>query len=332
MQNIPDLYLTKEAVRLSSDRELRRQRQRGALVRLGAGVYVSAVDWRSLDADEQFRTRIAASSLRARIRPQFSHDSAAAMWRLPSIGPWPRTVDQLIERAQPTSTRVGVIRHARGRDRDPREVDGVAVTSLARTLVDISCTSTFVRAVAMVDDGLRPTRPGDPRWGWVDSATDQAQLLQLLERLEPYAGSVRARRVLEFASALSGSPGESVARVQFHALGLPSPELQVEFSDEHGLIGFADFYWPDLDLIVEFDGKSKYGAARRYQLGLTPQQLLQQEKAREDRLRRVVTSFTRIDWAKTRDRRILAEHLRRYGLSPRSRALSGETARHLGIV
>jgi len=332
MTDLPNLYLTKEAVLLLSDRELRRGGERGTLTRLCAGVYIPTAEWNALDADGKYRARVRAVALRARSTPQFSHDSAAAMWRLPSVGPWPRKAHQLIDAQRATSSRVGVVRHARGMDSRPEQIDGVTVTSLARTLIDVSCTSAFVRAVAMVDDGLRTTRKGDPRWGWVTSNVNVEALSSALHQLAPYAGSVKAQRVLDFSTSKSGSPGESVARVQFFALGFPPPQLQVEIRDERGFIGYADFYWPELDLVVEFDGRSKYGGSRRYQRNLSPREILLEEKDREDRIRRVVTSFARIDWRKTSNRRVLAAHLLPHGLQPAPRALQGETARALGII
>ena len=331
MSESPELYLTREAVRLLSDRQLRRARERGTVVRLAAGVFVPAAEWAALDLDQRYRTRVRAIALRARLRPQISHDSAAALWRLPSVGPWPSTVHEVIGRNVATSSRVGVTRHARDLDPDCAEIDDTPVTSLARTLVDMSCTTTFVRAVAMVDDGLRAPREGDPRWGWPRATADLDATLRVLDSLEPYGGSVRARRVLQFATALSGSPGESVARVQFLALGYPAPALQFEFRDEDGFIGFADFYWPALGLAVEFDGRSKYGSERRYQRELSSHQVLMHEKAREDRMRRVVESFARIDWAQVSDRRRLASRLQAFGLKPNRRSLSGQTAPSIGI-
>ena len=332
MADLPNLYLTKEAVLLLSDRELRRGRERGTLTRLGAGVYIPAAEWNALDADGKYRARVRAVALRARSTPQFSHDSAAAMWRLPSVGPWPHEAHQLIDAKLATSTRVGVVRHARGMDSRPEQIDGVSVTSLARTLIDVSCTSAFVRAVAMVDDGLRRARKGDPRWGWATSNVDVETLASTLQLLAPYAGSVKAQRVVDFCTDKSGSPGESVARVQFFALGFPPPQLQVEIRDERGSIGYADFYWPELDLVVEFDGRSKYGNSRRYQRNLSPRTILLEEKDREDRMRRVVASFARINWQTTSNRRVLASHLLPFGLKPAPRALHGETARALGII
>lgn len=133
-------------------------------------------------------------------------------------------------------------------------------------------------------------------------------------------GAVKAQSVIEFASPFAESPGESFARVQFLALGYPTPELQVEFFDDAGFAGTVDFYFSELDLIVEFDGAAKYGAKREFQRELTLEQILIKEKDREDRLRRLVRSFARINWSIASDRRVLANHLRPFGLVERGRA------------
>jgi hypothetical protein len=125
---------------------------------------------------------------------------------------------------------------------------------------------------------------------------------------------------MDFASALAASPGESFARVQFLALGYPEPELQVEFFDELGFAGEVDFYFRELDLIVEFDGRSKYGPDREFQQDLSLEQMLLKEKDREDRLRRLVRSFARINWTLVADRRALANHLRPHGLIEKGRS------------
>ena len=183
----------------------------------------------------------------------------------------------------------------------------------------MSCSTRFVRAVAMLDDGLRPTREGDPRHDWGVRLPTPTSLKSALAELDPYPGSARAGLALDFATTLSGSPGETYSRVEFHALGLPAPELQVEFFDADGSIGYADFYWRHLDLIGEFDGASKYSAARRYQRGIPLEQLLLEEKAREDRMRRVAKSFARLRWPVVRDRRALAAYLSTFGLVPERR-------------
>jgi len=274
-------------------------------------------EWGRLDADGRHRALVRATALRSKPGAQFSHDSAAAMFRLPSIGPWPDRVHELVAPAPGGTSRRGVMRHTLGVDPHGVEIDGVAVSSLDRTLVDVACTSPLVRAVAMIDHALRPEREGEPRWGLGIPLATKPGILARMDELAPYRGLVRARRTVEFADGGAGSPAESFGRVQFHSLRLPPPELQVPFFDDRGLIGYADFYWRELDLIVEIDGKAKYGSGRHFQKGRAVEELVWKEKQREDRLRRVVTSFERLDWDTIADRRTLAARLARHGLRRR---------------
>ena len=303
----PTLFLSREASLLGSARQLRRRRVDGSLTRLTTGVYVETEPFAALTAIDQYRTRLRAIALTADPASQFSHDSAAAEWDLPSIGPWPRYAHQVMQSSSGGTSRVGIRRHAIGLDPDAVELNGIVVTSLARTVVDMASSTPFVRAVVMADRALQ-------------LAPEGLDFDRALETRESARGTVRATSVIEFASPLAASPGESFARVQFLALGYPPPELQVEFFDENGFAGEVDFYFRELDLIVEFDGASKYGARREFQRDLTLEQILLREKAREDRLRRLVRSFARINWTLTADRRALANHLRPHGLVERGRS------------
>ena len=310
MTDLPPLYLAREALRLGTDRELRHGAATGLLTRVGVGVYVSTDQWSSMPPDEQYRTRVRGAGAVSAPRTQFSHDSAAALWRLPSVGRWPQVSHQLAPAQPGGSSRTQIRRHEVGLDPLSTRIDGTTVTSLARTVVDMACTTSMLRAVVMADAALRT--PDATEWNRVPTST--AELHAVLESLLPYRGHARAGRVISFATGLAESPGESFARVQFHALGLPAPELQVPFYDELGLIGIADFYWRHLGLICEFDGLSKYGVLRRYQRGMTTQQVVIDEKKREDRMRRVSDDFVRLDWPTVQDRRTLAAHLRPHGL------------------
>jgi len=313
-------YTSREAHLLGSDRTLRRSKAAGSVVRVGTGVFVPTGEWKAMKPDERYRTRVRAISLRRSPTAQFSHDSAAALWRLPSLGPWPNVAHELTSPSLGGTSRVALRRHGLGLDPNPVVIDGVTVTSLARTLVDMSCSTSFARAVVMLDDALRTLRAGDPRFGMPASFVTVDEVVALLEQLLPYPGAVRARRAIEFANGRSGSAGESFSRVQFFALRLPAPELQVDFYDEKGYIGTVDFYWPELGLIGEFDGLSKYGELRLYQRDMTLKQILMDEKRREDRLRRVSRDFVRLDWPKIENRRVLSEFLRPHGLVAPSRA------------
>jgi len=315
----PPLILTREAARMGSDHLLRDLHRAAAAVRLRAGVYIDATAWSGMDADERFRTRVRAVAAVSRPDAQFSHDSAAAMWRLPSIGPWPERVHEVVAWRGGGSNRVGVTAHGQGVDSDPVMIDGVVVTSLTRTLVDVARTSSMVRSVAMLDAGLRRPRYDEFRHPFIDPPPSREELDQQFERLGAARGATRAARAIAFADPGAESPGESFARIQFHALGYPPPVLQREFFDELGVIGIADFYWPELDLALEFDGRSKYGNSRKYQRGMTLEQILMREKDRERRFRRVVTNFDRLGWELVEDRARLARYLAPYGLVPPGR-------------
>lgn len=311
----PQLYFSREYSTIGADRQLRLLYEPGRLTRIAPGAYVESAQWTALTEAARYRTRIVA---RAVLYPdtQFSHDSAAAVWQLPSIGRWSPHLHARVDRTTGGRSKVGIRRHALGLDNNPRFIDGALVTSLGQTLVDSASQVSFTRAVAMVDDGLRMPRADDHRFLLQPQPPTAADLLSCLDESLPFPGSARARRAIEFASPLSATPGESLSRVQIHAIGFPPPQLQVEFFDDEGLIGVADFYWPEFDLIGEFDGIVKYGSDRMFQRALSDRDILIAEKRREDRMRRVVRSFARWDWATARNRRALEQLLREHGLLP----------------
>jgi hypothetical protein len=114
----------------------------------------------------------------------------------------------------------------------------------------------------------------------------------MVERTLPGVRAYRkASRVLDFASPLAESPGESLSRALISELGLPAPVLQHPFFDRRGRIGVVDFWWPEHNLIGEFDGRVKYSG------GYGPgHEVLWNEKKREDRLRAVGPTVTRWTW------------------------------------
>jgi hypothetical protein len=93
---------------------------------------------------------------------------------------------------------------------------------------------------------------------------------------------------------LSESPGETRTRVLIHRLGFAPPVLQVRFVDEYGEM-FPDFFWPDVEVALEFDGKVKY--TRGEFTGGDPSGVVWREKLREDRLRRQIRRVERATFA-----------------------------------
>lgn len=232
------------------------------------------------------------------------------------MGAWSRHVHSLAPRASGGRSATVVKRHCIGEEEGDARIDGLRVTSLARTLIDVGCTSAFLRAVGMIDAGLHTPKSGDMRHELGTETPAKEDLLTTLDLLLPRAGSARARKAIEFGDGRSGSLLESLSRGQFFLMGMPLPELQVPFFDDEGFIGNVDFYWPELDLIGESDGDLEYDGAASPS-GQPSIEVVKAEKAREDRLRRVVKGFERWDWTVAMSRERLAGRLRRHGLVSR---------------
>jgi hypothetical protein len=320
---LPTLHLSTYARATGADRALRRRFARGEVTRLLPGVYIDSTVWESLSPDDRYRNRVRAGSLLSAPATQFSHDSAAALHGLPNVGAWPGRLHQLGERSTGGASLPWLRRHLVGLDDQPTVIAGITVTSLPRTLVDIACGSPFIRSVTMLDYALGSSGNSDssPR----NALATRDDVHSVLDSLGTYRGLVRARRAIDFADGRSGSPAESFARAQFLAIGYPAPVLQKEFFDERGSIGFVDFYWPELDLIVEYDGRVKYGEGRAFQRDISAERVLWEEKVREDRLRRVCTGFARLTREVVRDLPTLVSYLRPFGLQPRPRRRIGPT-------
>ena len=163
-------------------------------------------------------------------------------------------------------------------------VDGVVVTSMARTVVDIARTVPFEQAV-----GRGRTRL------WPGGLVGRPALAEALLRTTGWRGAPAARRAVAFADPGAESVGESRSRVAIMRAGLPRPVLQWEVPDRSGhLIGRTDFGWPALGAVGEFDGEVKYG--RLLRPGQSPGDVVFTEKVREDRIRATELGMARWVW------------------------------------
>ena len=190
--------------------------------------------------------------------------------------------------------------HVHGAPLDDDEVcliDGIPVTSLARTVLDLARTLPMEQAVAAGDRALV--------LGLTPDALARGQL-----RMERWPGIRQARRAVAFLSPLSESAGESFSRVRIYADNLPVPELQREIVGPDGeVIARVDFYWEQQRTVGEFDGKIKYG--RLLRPGQSPEDAVFEEKRREDRLRDLDLQVVRWVWSDLNQPDVLAERLRR---------------------
>lgn len=285
------IALVSELHRLDIDpRPLQRAVLRGDVVRVHRGAYISAEEWRGLDRHERYRRQVMAAGLASRGRPILSHQSAAALWGIPIIGEWPKVVHVLTTPTAGSRQENGFYRHASDIDgADVVEFEGVRLTSLPRTLIDLARSTSFASAVAGLDWSLRSaTEGGPPRIRIGD-------LQEYFDRQEWTRNRRRVHRALEFATPLAETPGESLSRVVIHELGFPAPELQVRIEDRNGLAGISDFAWRGFRMLGEFDGLMKYtrGLARA---GESIEQIVVREKVREDRMRATGLGMARWLW------------------------------------
>ena len=182
-------------------------------------------------------------------------------------------------------------------------IDGLLVTSVERTLIDLAATTSFASGVMAFDFAL----------GGRDPLTTKERTRTELDRLTLTRGLRRIENVLNFAVTNSGSPGESLSRARIFELGFPAPTLQVEFRHHTGILDRVDFDWEPFEHIGEFDGHGKYRNPR-FMSGLTAEEVVIREKQREDRLRTQRPHFTRWEWPDALDPRRLAAILTNAGL------------------
>lgn len=272
--------------------------KRGELVRVRRGWYVLGPQWQSLGADGRYRLVVRATAARAERDLLYSHHSAAVLHGLPLIGPWPQAVHAVDPVGAGGSSSRLLTTHRGPVDPAPSVIDGVRVTSLSRTLVDMAATSSFLIGVTMVDhvlnrEAARMSGAQQPGGLCVPRITHET-LLAELDLAHPRYGHRAAERAIRFANGLSANPGESLGRVRFEELGFEIPELQVRF-DVNGCTYYVDYFWRRVRKIGEFDGHIKY--TRAAVMGNRDVvQVVIDEKDRESLLRPMVNSFDRWGW------------------------------------
>ena len=289
----PDLQLAAERPFGELSRQsLARQARTGLSVRVARGGYEEAAVWEQLTPRERHIVRARAMTATGRQLPVLSHFTAAAVHGLPFLGSWPDEIHTIIGKSTGGRSRSGVVKHAiRLDDADVVEVDGLRVTSLARTVIDVAACLPAVGGVIAADRALLLDR-----FGRRPPLLRQHQLLELWERMLPFQGHTRARDVILFADGRAESPLESASRVNMRIVGVPQPALQQSYHDAQGWIGDSDFSWEDYDLIGEADGDAKYLDAG-LRNGRSAEQVVLDEKIREDRLRALPRRVTRWRWS-----------------------------------
>lgn len=243
----------------------------GQLIRLQRGVYVEQL---GPDASPEYRHRLLVRGRLGLMSSDVavSHVSAAAVLGLPTWRHRLETVHVSRNRDYGGRIRSGLAVHVTCLDRtEVRVVDGVNVTTLARTVVDVARTCSRQQAIVVGDAALAS--------GLTAAALDAA-----LTRAKGWRGIIQARAIRSLLDGRSESPGESVSRLIIGDHGLPLPELQYCIRDESRRpIARVDFCWPQARVIGEYDGRQKY--LRPFRAGDTVVDVVMAEKRREDAIR-----------------------------------------------
>ncbi len=128
-------------------------------------------------------------------------------------------------------------------DDERQVVEGIAVTTPARTAVDIARRYRLEPAVAAIDALSRATH------------LKMADVAALAERHRGSRGIRRARRVIELVDPGAESPRETWLRLLLIRAGFPAPTTQIPVYDGFGtLVAVLDMGWEDIKVAAEYDG------------------------------------------------------------------------------
>lgn len=217
-----------------SDSAIARLVQRGEWIRVSAGVFrlaAVAPDW------EQ---SLLAACLTGAPDTVVSGRAAARVHHLD--GAW----DEVIEVSSSRRIRLnGVSSHIRDlREADRTIRDGIPVTSVERTLMDLAALISKKDLEVALDSALRQRKTTIARLKWCVSNG----------RRKGVKGIGVLAGLIENRCATSESPLETRLAQILRRSSLPMPEAQFRVMDGTRVIGRFDFAYPPAKLIVEVDG------------------------------------------------------------------------------
>lgn len=292
-----------------SHRQIVANLRRGVWLTLARGAYFPAVIWSNLSNEQRYCARVQARLLKS-YDGAACLESAAVLHGLPLVEPLP-TVVHTVNFDLRHGGRITQDRHRHSWQDAPSitTIGGLPATTLTRTLVDLARWRHLPQAIVPVEHALR-TRGIDSKYLMEHPAISGRS-----------PGADRARRLFALASNRSESPGESLSRAVFHIHGLEMPVSQLEVVGADGRKYRADFGWPHLKLLGEFDGRSKYGEQPNMIANV-----LWEEKKREDALREAGYRVVRWVWSDLHQPERLIRRLTSLGLT--SERTRKQDARH----
>lgn len=294
---IPTVLLAHEHDR----NQLSLESRRGTLVRVRRGAYCEAhsiqVDGpASAPREKRNRELARARALHSQLLSDhvFSHTTAALLLGCLVWTVQDRTHLYQSYRASGRAAK-DIARH-RG-DLSPDDVvtvEGLPVTSLARTVVDCALTLHPLEALVIADSALA-------------LGLERDELLKMLDARSGRRGIRRARLVIELADGGAQSAWETWVRYELLRAGLPRPTTQMPVRTDRGLF-HTDLGYERWALGIEFDGLVKY-RPNGVRPGHDPAVEYVNERVRTEALRRSGVSVER---ATAADRSNVREMLGRF--------------------
>ncbi|MGV3621434.1 MAG: type IV toxin-antitoxin system AbiEi family antitoxin domain-containing protein [Archangium sp.] len=219
-----------------SRQQIARQVKCGHWKRVHPGVY------RVVSAPESWEQRLEAASLWADRGFAFSHHAAAALWGFNRFQKRPVEMTMTHRQRAPENVSIHFTEHLNHREITKRH--GFAVTSAARTLLDVSAETNEPDMRASVDQALRC------KW------TSLEELASVVEWNRGHRGVELLRKLVdEFAGGNGPTESELEARVHdvIDAAGLPRPERQCPVY-AGGRLRRLDFKFAGTKVVIEADG------------------------------------------------------------------------------
>lgn len=312
---LDEFVRTADARERGLEAELRQLVRHGELVPVAHGV----ARWRQAahaarargehPRDDGYRALVRASMIVAPPATAVAGPSAALLWGMSTLAPWPERAVHLRPPTMDTHSSRWVDRSAGSADiRDV--VDGMPVTSPARTVVDVARMLPRATAFALAATALYQPSRGAP-------IAQLSEVLAELHRIGPSRGVRAARAIAMLVGDGCQSAAEAISLMLMLDLGFERPQQQVEFRDAEGRM-IVDAYWPSVGLVGECDGRSKY-LRDDVGDGRAASHAVVDEKLREDRLRALGLTVVRWTTETLRDPRAFAVLLETAGVPRRRR-------------
>ncbi|MDP9143434.1 MAG: DUF559 domain-containing protein [Actinomycetota bacterium] len=191
-----------------------------------------------------------------------SHRTAAVLWGLDGIS------GQMIEATVPYSKLPmpsGVIIHRTRRQLPAAVVDGIPITKVERTLLDLAANlpPIILEKALMSAVHLRLTTP------------DMIAQCLTEDGGRGVKGTKNLRRTLGFVDdGITGSPAEVDVMRLVRVAAIPAPDCQFEIEFPDGAKAYPDFAWPHLAKCIEIDGFDAHGSPEALERDLERQNKL----------------------------------------------------------